>query len=195
LLDSLKRRYSTGNTMPMKTIRPLAAWLIVTFAATAAIDARTIKLPNDEFAIASVDFPSSWNLKSIHNGIEGTSPDGAVYISAVAIGNQGGLMTDLQETQQILDKHHVTLDKSTQRENRFTVNGLDALEYVYRGRDEDGPTAVSVCKFTLGDKMIVMTYWVSTKDEQRHASEVRRIVLSLTSTSGSEGVRQGRKTR
>lgn len=182
--------------MPMKTIRPFAAWLIVIFAATATIDARTIKLPNDEFAIASVNFPSAWNLRSINNGVEGTSPDGAVYISAVAIGNRHGLMTDLQETQQILDKHHVTLDKSTQRENRFTVNGLDALEFVYRGRDEDGPTAVSVCKFTLGDKMIVMTYWVSTKEEQRHASEVRGIVLSLMSTSGSgQGIHQGRKAR
>lgn len=74
------------------------------------------------------------------------------------------------------------------------VNGMSALEYVYRGRDEDGPTAVSFCKFPIGDRMIVTTYWVSTREEQKHADEVRRIVLSLMPAQ-SGNVRQDRKTR
>lgn len=102
----------------MTMTRFLAAITFVTLASASAIEAKTINLPNDEFAIASINFPSSWRLNYVHNGVEGTSADGAVYISAVAVGNQGGLVQDLSEMQGILDKHRVTLDKSTQRENR-----------------------------------------------------------------------------
>ncbi len=177
----------------MRKIRFLVTAAFITLAA-ATMHARTVNLPGDEFVIASIDFPSSWKLNFVHNGVEGTSPDGAVYISAVAVGNTNGLAQDLGQTQQIMEKHHVTLDKSTQRENRFNVNGMNALEYVYHGHDEDGPTAVSFCKFPIGDKMIVTTYWVSTREEQKHADEIRRIVLSLMPASAS-GSHAGRKVR
>ena len=153
--------------------------LFVLVSSVAYSNGRTVNLPNDEFAIASITFPSSWRLSPVPNGMEGTSPDGAVYISVVAVGNSSGLVKDLKETQQILEKHKVTLDKSSQNENRFTVNGLPARELVYQGKDEDGRATVSFCKFDLGDKMIVTTYWVSTAQEKPHADEVRRIVPQL----------------
>lgn len=170
--------------------------LVIFVSSVTYLNGRTINLPNDEFAIASIAFPSSWRLNNVPNGVEGTSPDGAVYISVVAVGNRNGLVQDLKETQQIMDKHRVTLDKSTQSENHFTVNGLPAHEFVYQGKDEDGRATVSFCKFDLGDKMIVTSYWVSTAQEKRHADEVRRIVLSLTASNGASGVHQdNRKMR
>ena len=182
------------NKLLMKT--KIFVGLFVLVSSVAYSNGRTVNLPNDEFAIASITFPSSWRLSPVPNGMEGTSPDGAVYISVVAVGNSSGLVKDLKETQQILEKHKVTLDKSSQSENRFTVNGLPARELVYQGKDEDGRATVSFCKFDLGDKMIVTTYWVSTAQEKPHADEVRRIVLSLTASNGTSGVHHdNRKVR
>ncbi len=178
----------------MKT--KLLIGLFVFVSSAMYLNGRTINLPNDEFAIASIAFPSSWRMNNVPNGVEGTSPDGAVYISVVAVGNSNGLVKDLKETQQILEQHKVTLDKSSQSENRFTVNGLPAHELVYQGKDEDGRATVSFCKFDLGDKMIVTTYWVSTAQEKLHADEIRRIVLSLTASNNTSGVHHGnRKVR
>ena len=175
----------------------LAGVLFLFAHVVTAAGTRSVVLPNEEFGIASIQFPASWKLTRVTNGIEGISADGAVYISAVAIGNRVGLVNDLAQTQQILQKHRVTLDKSTQKENRFTVNGLDARELVYQGRDEDGRATVSFCKFSIGDKMVVTTYWVSTNEESRHADEVRRIVLSLKATNSNASTprRTNRKSR
>jgi hypothetical protein len=170
--------------------------LVVFVSSAVYSNGGTVSLPNDEFSIASITFPSSWRLNPVPNGTEGTSPDGAVYISVVAVGNNNGLVKDLKETQQIMEKHKVTLDQSSQSENHFTVNGLPARELVYQGKDEDGRATVSFCKFDLGDKMIVTTYWVSTAQEKRHVDEVRRILLSLTaSNSASKVHHDNRKMR
>ncbi len=36
---------------------------------------------------------------------------------------------------------------------------------------------------TIKDKLLVLTYWVSTEDEKKHADEVGKIVGSLKATS------------
>ena len=48
---------------------------------------KTFKLPNDEFAIGSIAFPSDWEPEEIDNGVAGQSPDSAVYLAAVAVGS------------------------------------------------------------------------------------------------------------
>jgi hypothetical protein len=142
-----------------------------------------LEVPNDEFAIASIDFPDSWESDEITNGVAGTSADGAVYLAVVGVGSAKGMDAEIDDTFAMLKEHNVTLDESSKKENKFKINGLDAEELLYQGKDEDGPAAVSITIVTIKDKVIVLTYWVSTKDEKKHQEEVSKIIKSLKATA------------
>jgi hypothetical protein len=145
--------------------------------------AKTMKLPNDEFAFASISIPDNWEPEEINNGVAGESPDKAVYLAAVAVGSEKGMDAELDDTFAFLKEHNVELDKSTKKENKFNLNGAEVEELIYHGKDEDGPTSVSISFVPMKDKVVVLTYWVTTAKEEKHAEEVGRILKSLKPTS------------
>src|SRR4051812_43325155 len=100
----------------MKTLLTLIA---LAFVGVITADAKTFKLPNDDFAIASIDMPDSWKPKEVDNGVEGQSADDAVYISVVAVGSEKGMTGEIEDTFAMLKKNKVTLDESTKKENKF----------------------------------------------------------------------------
>jgi hypothetical protein len=164
----------------MKTLLTLIAIALLT---TIPVDAKTFKLPNDDFAIASIDMPDSWKPQVYDNGISGQSADDAVYLSVVAVGSEKGMEGEIEDTFEMLKKHNVTLDESTKKENKFKVGALDATELLYQGKDEDGPAAISICFVPIKDKLIIFTYWVTTAKEKEHLQEVGKIVNSLKASS------------
>jgi hypothetical protein len=164
----------------MKTLFTLVA---VAFVGVIAVDAKTYKLPNDDFAIASIDMPDSWNPKVVDNGIWGQSSDDAVYISVVAVGSDKGVNAEIEDTFEMLKGHNVTLDESSKKENKFKAGSFDATELLFQGKDEDGPTAVSITFVPIKDKLIIVTYWVTTTKEKEHQEEVGKIVNSLKASS------------
>ena len=141
--------------------------------------AKTLKLPNDEFAVASIDFPGSWEPEEINNGVAGESPDKAVYLAAVAVGNNKGMDAELEDTFEFLKEHNVELDQKSKSEDKFKIGSLEAEELTFQGKDEDGPAAVSIAFVTVKDKVVVLTYWVSTDKEKDHQDEVGKILRSL----------------
>ena len=164
----------------MKTLITLIA---LAFVGVIAADAKTFKLPNEDFAIASIEMPDSWKPKEVENGIWGQSSDDAVYISVVAVGSEKGMSGEIEDTFEMLKKNNVTLDESTKKENKFKAGAFDATELLYQGKDEDGPAAVSITFVPIKDKLIILTYWVTTAKEKEHQEEVGKIVNSLKATS------------
>lgn len=164
----------------MKTLLTLIA---IAFVGVIAVDAKTFKLPNDDFAIASIEMPDSWKPKTVENGIWGQSSDDAVYISVVAVGSEKGMEGEIEDTFEMLKSHKVTLDDSTKKENKFKAGAFDATELLYQGKDEDGPCAISICFVPVKDKLIIFTYWVTTAKEKEHQQEVGKIVNSLKASS------------
>ena len=164
----------------MKTLLTLLA---IALLGAVTADAKTYKLPNDDFAIASIDMPDSWSPKVVENGIWGQSDDTAVYMSVVAVGSEKGMNAEIEDTFEMLKTHNVTLDESTKKENKFKVGALDATELLFQGKDEDGPAAVSICFVPMKDKLIIFTYWVTTAKEKEHQAEVGKIVNSLKPAS------------
>ena len=136
---------------------------LASLAATIPAFAKTLKLPSDEFAIASITFPDNWEPEEVNNGVAGQSPDSAVYLAAVAVGSEKGMDAELDDTFSMLKEHKVELDKSTKKESKFKLNGEEVNELIYQGKDEDGPCSVSIsfvpieqkksywCLFLLGD--------------------------------------------
>jgi hypothetical protein len=158
---------------------------LLTIASLSAISAqaKTMKVPNDEFAIASINIPDDWDQEEINNGVAGTSDDGAVYLAVVAVGNEQGMNAEIEDTFAMLKEHDVELDQASKKENKFKINDLDAEEMLFQGKDEDGPAAVSITFVPIKDKVVVLTYWVSTEDEKKHSEEVAKIVQSLKPAS------------
>lgn len=140
---------------------------------------KVLKVPNEEFAVASIDIPEDWDPEEITNGVAGTSDDDAVYLAVVAVGNDKGMDAEIEDTFAMLKEHDVVLDDASKKENNFKVNGLEARELLYQGKDEDGPAAVSITFVPIKDKVIVLTYWVSTEEEKKHQEEVGKIINSL----------------
>jgi hypothetical protein len=164
----------------MKTLLTLLTLVII---GVLSADAKTFKLPDDDFAIASIEMPDSWKPKEIDGGVAGQSEDDAVYLSVVAVGSEKGLNAELDDTFEMLKSHNVELDESTKKEEKFKIGSLDATELLFQGKDEDGPAAVSIVFVPIKDKLIIMTYWVTTAKEKQHQAEVGKIVNSLKASS------------
>src|SRR6266550_1913684 len=102
----------------MKTLLTL---LTLALLSVISADAKTFKLPNEDFAIASIDMPDSWKPKTVDNGIWGQSADTAVYMSVVAVGSEKGMNAEIDDTFEMLKTHNVIIDDSTKKENKFKV--------------------------------------------------------------------------
>ena len=180
----LARTEGVAFTGPNNSIMKLLLTLLtLATLGTISADAKTFKLPDDDFAVASIDMPDSWKPKEIDGGVAGQSPDDAVYLSVVAVGSEKGMNAEIDDTFEMLKSHNVTLDESTKKEEKFKIGNLEATELLYQGKDEDGPAAVSIVFVPIKDKLIIMTYWVTTAKEKEHQAEVGKIVNSLKASS------------
>lgn len=177
------RRSTAGVKSPLLTMKTILTLVTIVLLSAISAHAKTFKLPNDEFTIASIDIPDSWKPKEVDRGVECQSPDDAVYMSIVAVGSEKGMNAELEETFAMLKERNVVLDDSSKKENKFKVGSLDATELLFQGKDDDGPTAVSIVFIPIKDKVIVATYWVETAKEQEHQKEVGTIVNSLKASS------------
>ncbi len=165
----------------IKSLTALIALAVISLAGSAF--AKTMKLPNDEFAIASIAFPSDWEPEEVANGAAGQSPDSAVYLAAVAVGSDKGMESELNDTFDMLKEHQVEFDKDSKKENKFELNGQEVQELIFHGKDEDGPCSISISFVPVKDKIVVLTYWVTSAKEKEHQAEVGKILQSLKPTS------------
>jgi hypothetical protein len=161
----------------------LFATLCIAALAICSADAKTHKLPDADDAVASVDIPDAWEIEEIEGGIGASSPDGAVYFAIVAVGDKKAMDAEIEDTFRMLKEHNVELDDSTKKEGKFKVNGMDAEELTFEGKDEDGPTSISIAFVPMKDKAVVMTYWVTTAKEKANEIAVGKIVNSLKPVS------------
>ena len=160
-------------------IKPLLAILLLASFGALPTDAKTLPLPDAESAIASITIPDSWEPGEIENGVVGTSPDKAVYLAVVGVESEKGMSKEIEDTFAMLKEHKVELDQDSKKENKFKVNGLDAEEMVFAGKDEDGPASVSITFMPIKDKVLVLTYWVTSAQEAKHSEEVGKILKSI----------------
>ena len=160
-------------------IKSLFAVIAIASLSLASAHAKTVQVPNEDFAIASVTIPDSWEPEEINNGVAGTSPDKAVYLAIVGVGSDKGVNAEIDDTFAMLKEHNVELDQSSKKENKFKVNGLDAEEMLFKGKDEDGPASVSITFIPVKDKLLVLTYWVTTEKEKKNQEGVAKILNSI----------------
>src|ERR1700709_2697055 len=96
-------------------LKSLFTLLVVASLGAVSAQAKTMKVPSDEFAIASIDIPDSWDPEEITNGVAGTSDDEAVYLAVVSGGNEKGMDAEIDDTFAMLKEHNVELDQASKK--------------------------------------------------------------------------------
>ena len=140
--------------------------------------AEDFKLPN-KHPVVSVTFPDSWKPEEIDRGVQGQTPDTAVYLSVEASKSEKGMNEIIDGTFDMFKEHKVEIDKSSKKVNKMEIAGEPAEEMVFTGKDEDGPTVVSITTFTVGDSVVVISYWATAKLESKYSAVIGKIVNSI----------------
>ena len=160
-------------------IKPIFASLTIVALAMISAEAKTVKIPDADDAVASITFPGDWDVEEIDGGAEADSPDDHVYISAVAVEDETDMNAQIDDVFKMLAEHKVELDESTKKEEKFKINGMDATELHFEGKDEDGPTGVSIVFVPVKNNLVILTYWITLAQVEKHEPAVGKILNSL----------------
>ena len=140
--------------------------------------AKTFELPDANPAV-TVTLPNSWKPSEVEKGAEATSPDGETYI-AVETATAKGMETLIDEDIDFLTKQGVVIDKSTQQTQDTTMNDMKVSFLHWKGKDKDGPTAVTLGIFGVSDNLVLlMTAWSSPTGDKAHGDELTQILTSI----------------
>jgi len=112
-------------------------------------------------------------------GAQGQTADGAVYLSVEASKSEKGMNSIIESTFDMFKEHKVKIDQSSKKTSKFQIAGQDAEEMIFTGKDEDGPTVISITIFTVKDSVIVISYWASADSEEKYQPAIAKIVKSI----------------
>ncbi len=163
--------------MPRFTLR---AWLIagVLLASPALVEAKSYTIP-DPNPVAVITIPDDWEATEIAKGVEAQSDDDAVYV-AIEVTELKDAAQAISEAVIWLKSKDVVIDESTQVKEPFSVNGLDGVQVKWNGKDEDGPTHVSLTLLQVTDtKGLILTYWASPAGEKDNLPALVAMINSL----------------
>jgi len=152
-------------------------------AGSTTVSAKEFKLPNADFAIASIDIPGSWKPEAVDNGVEAQTEDTSFYMSVVAAGTGKGIQEDIEATKDMLKEHKVKIDESTEKSGKGNVNGFETDSVTIKGKDEDGPCTITILLVSIKNKVIIVTYWFTDSELSKHEKEVDAIQKTLKASS------------
>ncbi|MGO4440331.1 histidine kinase [Rhizobium sp. RAF56] len=141
--------------------------------------AETIEFPSDG-PVASVSIPDSWGPKETETGVDATSGDNAVYFS-IDVADEKSTDKVISDAVDFLTENGVAINAKTQKDDGSTeINGLEFTALEWDGTDKDGPVSVGLGFMSpKTGKMLVITYWGSKGDEDKHDKELKNIIQSL----------------
>ena len=159
-------------------MRFLALFAALSLATAASAAAKTFELP-DANPAAVVYLPNGWKPSEVEKGVEATSPDGETYV-AIETATAKSMKALIDEDIDFLTKQGVTIDRSTQQTHDTEINGIPVSMLHWKGRDKDGPTAVTLGLYGMSDNLILLlTAWSSPDGDKANGPELDRIVSGV----------------
>src|SRR5258708_39875053 len=110
----------------------LAACLAVSLAA-----AKTFPVPGDD-PIGTVSFPDSWSLNEYDAGVEGTSPDGEIYVAVEQV-EAADVAGAVEDGVKFFKKQGLTIDEASIKTKDTTLNGMKAFDIDLPAKDKNRP--------------------------------------------------------
>ncbi len=150
--------------------------------AGASANAATFPIP-DESPIATVSIPDSWGPKAYDGGVEATSDDGAIYVAIEEVAADD-VKAATEEGLKFFIKSGVQINFDSQKTQDAKINGLDAFDMSFTGKDKDGPANVSLTlvKTNAKTKFLMLYYWGSPAGESANAKDLAAIADSIQAT-------------
>lgn len=154
----------------------LLAGLIALSPALAVAKSYTIPDPNP---VAVVTIPDDWETTVISKGIEVESEDEEIYI-AIEVIEVAKVEKAIEEAISWLKSKDVVVDVATQKQGELTINGIPGFQVTWTGKDNDGPTNVSLTLLVTSEsKGLMVTYWASPEGEKDNMKALQGIIESL----------------
>ena len=153
----------------------LSAFTLALGLVTPAV-AESFKMPEKK-PVISVTFPDSWKPEETDAGVQGQTED--VYLAVEATRSEKGINAIMDSTFDLFKEHKVDVDQSSKKTNKLKIAGEDAEEMLFTGKDEDGPTTISITLFTVKDTVIVISYWATTSKADKYNAALGKIVTSI----------------
>lgn len=152
----------------------LAAALLPAMAGAA-----TLEFPSDA-PVASITIPDSWKPTETESGIEANSPDTAIYFS-VDVATAKSSDKVISDAVDFLAENGVTIDTATQKTSEDTLNGMAMQNFDWDGTDANGPVSIGLSVASPdGERVLVITYWGTKGEQEKHAAALTSIITSLT---------------
>lgn len=154
----------------------LVAGFLALMPSFAAAKTHSIPDPNP---IAVVTIPDDWEVTSTAKGIEVDSEDEEVYV-AVEVTEMSSVAKTVTDTIAWLQSKNVVIDPATQQQQQIKVNDIPGFMIKWSGKDDDGPTNVSLTIMVLSEtKGLLLTYWATPQGEKDNLEALKGIINSL----------------
>jgi hypothetical protein len=162
-------------------MQKFAAFVVLSLVVTGF--SATHKVPQDE-PIATISIPDKWLTKALGEGVEATSPDGALRLIAIPPEGKkvaegiGELMRYIRNTDGIVVK------PESIKNEPGTLNGVDIRNVSWQGKDRKGGD-VNI-RFTIvsfaNSKQLLVACWGPPKTEKKYEPVVKKMLLSIKQT-------------
>ena len=139
------------------------------FAFVPAAQAKVFSVPAED-SLATINIPDAWEPNETDNGIEMNSPDKGIYVDVEAV-KADDIKSAVAETVKLLSSQGLVIDESSQQVSDTEKNGLKMHDFLYTGKDNDGPTnfSITLIETPVPDKFVMLTFWGS--DEAAKAND------------------------
>jgi hypothetical protein len=164
----------------MRTLIALTL-VTVTLAPSLAL-ADTFPVPAEN-PVATVSIPDKWESSAYDGGIESTSPDGAIYVALEMVAAKD-VKTATEEGVEWFAKQGVEIDPGSLKTKETKINGLDAFDMQFTGKDKDGAAEISLTLVATNaeGKFLMLYFWGSDAGEKANASDLKAIGASIQAT-------------
>jgi len=140
----------------------------------------THKVPADD-PIASIEISDKWQSKELGEGIEATSPDGAVCFLVIPAEANKVAESMGEAMRYVRNKSGITVKSDSIQRELGKLNGMETRKVSWQGKDMKGGdvtirfTIVSIAE----NKPLLVAYWGSPEAEKKHEAELNKILRSL----------------
>jgi len=156
----------------------LLAAAFATMLLPSASFAATLLFPDSD-PVAQITIPDSWEPEDTDYGIQANSDDDAIYI-AIDVADDKTTEKVITDAFTFLQNNGVTVDTATQKQSEDALNGMKMVNFDWSGKDKDGDVSIGISLVAAKPgKLLVITYWGTKGEQEKHAQELMGIITSL----------------
>lgn len=165
-----------------KALLAAAAVLAALSVSAPMAQAKVYSIPAED-AIATVNVPDDWTTNETDRGIELNSSDSGIYVDIEGV-KANDVGTAVEDSVKLLASQGLEIDESTKQTSDTEANGLKMHDFLYKGKDKDGPTnfSITLVETAVPDEFLMVTFWGSDAATKANEKTISAIANSVQLT-------------